>query len=80
MGALTGYCQGAMLTRSADAGPSSTSPTISNIQPPSSVPSAPVTAAEPPPQQISMRCLIVTQDASIIIGRQGTHVNEIRVS
>lgn len=27
-----------------------------------------------------MRCLIVTQDASIIIGRGGTHVNEIRVS
>jgi poly(rC)-binding protein 2/3/4 len=26
-----------------------------------------------------MRCLIVTQDASIIIGRGGAHVNEIRV-
>ena len=25
-----------------------------------------------------MRCLIVTQDASIIIGRGGKHVNEIR--
>ena len=25
-----------------------------------------------------MRCLIVTQDASIIIGRNGSHVNEIR--
>lgn len=25
-----------------------------------------------------MRCLIVTQDASIIIGKGGTHVNEIR--
>ena len=27
---------------------------------------------------IHMRCLIVTQDASIIIGRGGKHVNEIR--
>lgn len=27
---------------------------------------------------INMRCLIVTQDASIIIGRGGAHVNEIR--
>jgi len=27
-----------------------------------------------------MRSLIVTQDASIIIGRAGAHVNEIRVS
>jgi poly(rC)-binding protein 2/3/4 len=25
-----------------------------------------------------MRCLIVTQDASIIIGKAGKHVNEIR--
>ena len=25
-----------------------------------------------------MRCLIVTQDASIIIGKGGSHVNEIR--
>src|SRR6201996_6170804 len=31
-----------------------------------------------PQQHINMRCLIVTQDASIIIGRGGTHVNEIR--
>ncbi|KAG9019587.1 hypothetical protein FRB90_000051 [Tulasnella sp. 427] len=29
-------------------------------------------------QTIHMRCLIVTQDASIIIGKAGTHVNEIR--
>ncbi|KIJ26439.1 hypothetical protein M422DRAFT_232799 [Sphaerobolus stellatus SS14] len=28
--------------------------------------------------QIHMRCLIVTQDASIIIGKAGAHVNEIR--
>lgn len=28
--------------------------------------------------QIHMRCLIVTQDASIIIGKAGSHVNEIR--
>jgi len=35
--------------------------------------------APPVPQShINMRCLIVTQDASIIIGRSGAHVNEIR--
>lgn len=32
----------------------------------------------PPSAMIHMRCLIVTQDASIIIGRGGAHVNEIR--
>ncbi|EPQ57973.1 hypothetical protein GLOTRDRAFT_36380 [Gloeophyllum trabeum ATCC 11539] len=32
----------------------------------------------PPSAHIHMRCLIVTQDASIIIGRGGAHVNEIR--
>ena len=32
----------------------------------------------PPSAHIHMRCLIVTQDASIIIGRNGSHVNEIR--
>lgn len=31
-----------------------------------------------PSAMIHMRCLIVTQDASIIIGRGGKHVNEIR--
>lgn len=30
------------------------------------------------PQHISMRALIVTGDASIIIGKQGKHINEIR--
>ncbi|OCF37382.1 poly(rC)-binding protein 2/3/4 [Kwoniella heveanensis CBS 569] len=55
-----------------DAGPSS-----SLAPPPSSVPAAPV-KSEAPPQQIAMRSLIVTQDASIIIGRGGAHVNEIR--
>lgn len=65
-----------LILKRADAGPSSATP--SNA--PSSIPAAPVTAAEPPAQQIAMRCLIVTQDASIIIGRAGAHVNEIRVS
>lgn len=32
----------------------------------------------PPSANIHMRCLIVTQDASIIIGKAGSHVNEIR--
>ncbi|KAJ7775112.1 hypothetical protein B0H16DRAFT_1509581 [Mycena metata] len=35
-------------------------------------------AATAPSPMIHMRCLIVTQDASIIIGKGGTHVNEIR--
>ncbi|ORY30988.1 hypothetical protein BCR39DRAFT_527517 [Naematelia encephala] len=56
------------------AGPSSA--TVSSL--PESVPAAPVAAAEAPVAQIAMRSLIVTQDASIIIGRGGTHVNEIR--
>ncbi|KAG6814603.1 hypothetical protein H0H92_000132 [Tricholoma furcatifolium] len=38
------------------------------------------TSAQPPAPSamIHMRCLIVTQDASIIIGKGGSHVNEIR--
>jgi heterogeneous nuclear rnp K-like protein 2 len=40
---------------------------------------APSAAGAPPPSaMIHMRCLIVTQDASIIIGKGGSHVNEIR--
>jgi poly(rC)-binding protein 2/3/4 len=35
-------------------------------------------AAPAPSANIHMRCLIVTQDASIIIGKGGSHVNEIR--
>ncbi|KAI0080554.1 eukaryotic type KH-domain (KH-domain type I) [Panus rudis PR-1116 ss-1] len=35
-------------------------------------------APPPPAANIHMRCLIVTQDASIIIGKGGSHVNEIR--
>lgn len=35
-------------------------------------------APSPPSAMIHMRCLIVTQDASIIIGKGGSHVNEIR--
>ncbi|KAJ7063455.1 hypothetical protein C8F01DRAFT_1219521 [Mycena amicta] len=38
-------------------------------------PSGPPAAPSP---MIHMRCLIVTQDASIIIGKAGSHVNEIR--
>ncbi|WVR04566.1 hypothetical protein IAU60_001573 [Kwoniella sp. DSM 27419] len=55
-----------------EAGPSSLPSSV-----PASVPQAPV-KSEAPPQHISMRSLIVTQDASIIIGRGGAHVNEIR--
>ena len=60
----------------AEAGPS-TSATIS-APPMPTTPSKP-SSGEAPPQQISMRALIVTQDASVIIGRSGAHVNEIRV-
>lgn len=35
-------------------------------------------ATAAPSATIHMRCLIVTQDASIIIGKGGSHVNEIR--
>jgi hypothetical protein len=31
-------------------------------------------------QVINMRCLIVTMDASVIIGKQGRHIADIRVS
>jgi hypothetical protein len=48
--------------------------------PPSSIPATPATSGEPPVQNIQMRSLIVTGDASVIIGRAGAHVNEIRVS
>lgn len=34
--------------------------------------------AEAPPANISMRALIVTGDASVIIGKAGKHINEIR--
>ena len=44
----------------------------------SAAPSNSSANATPPAANIHMRCLIVTQDASIIIGKGGSHVNEIR--
>lgn len=44
----------------------------------SGAPSSSSSAPGPPSANIHMRCLIVTQDASIIIGKAGSHVNEIR--
>ncbi|KAH9066460.1 hypothetical protein EDB87DRAFT_1591340 [Lactarius vividus] len=44
----------------------------------SAAPTSSSTAVTPPSAHIHMRCLIVTQDASIIIGKGGAHVNEIR--
>jgi len=41
-------------------------------------PSSSAAASTSPAASIHMRCLIVTQDASIIIGKGGSHVNEIR--
>jgi poly(rC)-binding protein 2/3/4 len=40
--------------------------------------SSTATSTATPSAQIHLRCLIVTQDASIIIGKGGAHVNEIR--
>ena len=44
----------------------------------SATPSASTNSNSPASAMIHMRCLIVTQDASIIIGKGGSHVNEIR--
>ncbi|KAK1230857.1 PAB1 binding protein [Marasmius sp. AFHP31] len=44
----------------------------------SAEPSSSTSAPPAPAANIHMRCLIVTQDASIIIGKGGSHVNEIR--
>lgn len=44
----------------------------------SAEPSSSTSGPAPPASMIHMRCLIVTQDASIIIGKAGSHVNEIR--
>lgn len=48
------------------------------VSAPPQKPEAAAAAAAAPSPMIHMRCLIVTQDASIIIGRAGAHVNEIR--
>ncbi|GJN87256.1 hypothetical protein Rhopal_000204-T1 [Rhodotorula paludigena] len=64
----------------------STAPTLMNVDS-AGIPAKPVAAAAaeqaaqdqaPAAQTIQMRTLIVTQDASIIIGRGGKNVNEIR--
>ncbi|KAI1791657.1 hypothetical protein LXA43DRAFT_972910 [Ganoderma leucocontextum] len=44
----------------------------------SAAPSGSASTPSSPAASIHMRCLIVTQDASIIIGKAGSHVNEIR--
>ncbi|CCM04414.1 uncharacterized protein FIBRA_06591 [Fibroporia radiculosa] len=44
----------------------------------SAAPSTSSATGAAPAANIHMRCLIVTQDASIIIGKGGSHVNEIR--
>jgi poly(rC)-binding protein 2/3/4 len=54
--------------------PMASHPNASTSAAPTSSPSA----GTPPSAHIHMRCLIVTQDASIIIGKAGAHVNEIR--
>jgi heterogeneous nuclear rnp K-like protein len=51
-----------------------------SLHPNASTSAAPTASSTvtPPSAHIHMRCLIVTQDASIIIGKGGAHVNEIR--
>ncbi|KAH9005333.1 hypothetical protein EDB86DRAFT_1753370 [Lactarius hatsudake] len=61
----------------ADSGSSMTSASHPNAFA-SAAPTSSSTAVTPPSAHIHMRCLIVTQDASIIIGKGGAHVNEIR--
>jgi heterogeneous nuclear rnp K-like protein len=58
----------------------STNSMATSSHPNASTSAAPTTstAVTPPSAHIHMRCLIVTQDASIIIGKAGAHVNEIR--
>lgn len=58
-------------TPTTNAEPGATDPAIGGSAPAASAPPVPV-------QSIHMRCLIVTSDASVIIGRSGAHVNEIR--
>ncbi len=65
-----------------DNGSSTTLPTNANLPAPpveAADAAAQAAAKDPATQTINMRCLIVTQDASIIIGKAGRHVNEIRV-
>lgn len=54
-------------------GAASGAPAAADSDPSSSQP-----AAAAPAQSVQMRALIVTQDASIIIGKGGKHINEIR--
>ncbi|KAF8969729.1 hypothetical protein BDZ97DRAFT_1794882 [Flammula alnicola] len=61
----------------AQAGPSADSKDTKDSATTSGEPSS-TTSAPAPSANIHMRCLIVTQDASIIIGKGGSHVNEIR--
>lgn len=56
-------------------------PMAASLNPNASTITVPTSASgvsTPPSAHIHMRCLIVTQDASIIIGKGGAHVNEIR--
>ena len=67
----------------ADTAKASTDPAnvMASLHPNASTSGAPTTSPSgvtPPSAHIHMRCLIVTQDASIIIGKGGAHVNEIR--
>ena len=61
-------------TRHKDAHP----PNDSSAATTSAEPSSATNPPPPPSAPINMRSLIVTQDASIIIGKGGSHVNEIR--
>ncbi|KIP06044.1 hypothetical protein PHLGIDRAFT_73296 [Phlebiopsis gigantea 11061_1 CR5-6] len=63
---------------SADAPPAGDAGAEGSSATTSAAPSASGSSSTVPAANIHMRCLIVTQDASIIIGKGGSHVNEIR--
>ncbi|KAF9265610.1 eukaryotic type KH-domain (KH-domain type I) [Marasmius fiardii PR-910] len=69
---------GSPKARDHDESKSSNNATKSSSATTSAEPSSSTSAPAPPAANIHMRCLIVTQDASIIIGKGGSHVNEIR--
>ncbi|TFK76213.1 eukaryotic type KH-domain (KH-domain type I) [Pluteus cervinus] len=58
--------------------PSATDSSTKNSATTSAEPSSSSSSGPAPSANIHMRCLIVTQDASVIIGKGGSHVNEIR--
>ena len=74
-GSNNGQTKGGKSDDSKNSSRGAKAPSVTTSGEPSSSTSA---QAPAPSANIHMRCLIVTQDASIIIGKGGSHVNEIR--